>query len=221
MPSATFDHVGAGRLAHVRDLVDERDPRHQERVRGELDHLGRVHVAAHDRRCRSTRTAPRQRRASASSNGADDDPVGLHEVAHRVAFGEELRVRHVADVLETALVEPGAHLLARPDRHRRLHHERPAGRRAPAARRSPSRRATGRRRPSSVGGVSTQTKRNSQSATSRDVERERQPARRSVPSARARPARGTAPAARAATRSSRRRRRGSPRRGRAPRSRRP
>ena len=45
-----LDDVGAGRLADVRDLVDERDPRHQERVRGELDHLGRVDVAADDRR---------------------------------------------------------------------------------------------------------------------------------------------------------------------------
>ena len=45
-----LDDVRAGRLADVRDLVDERDARHQERVRGELDHLGRVDVAAHDRR---------------------------------------------------------------------------------------------------------------------------------------------------------------------------
>src|SRR5207237_2480483 len=43
-------HIRPGRLAHVRDLVDEADPRHQERVRGQLDHLRRVDVAADDRR---------------------------------------------------------------------------------------------------------------------------------------------------------------------------
>ena len=45
-----LEDVGAGRLADVRDLVDERDARHQEGVRRELDHLGRVDVGAHDRR---------------------------------------------------------------------------------------------------------------------------------------------------------------------------
>ena len=52
----------------------------------------------------------------------------MHEVAHGVALCEELRIRHVPDVLETALVEAGAHLLAGADRHGRLHHEHgPAG----------------------------------------------------------------------------------------------
>src|SRR5204862_386637 len=37
-----LDDVGVGRLADVGDLVDERDPRHQERVRRELDHLSGV-----------------------------------------------------------------------------------------------------------------------------------------------------------------------------------
>ena len=79
---------------------------------------------------------------------ADDDAVGMHEVAHGVALGEELRVRRVADVLEAARVEAVAHLLAGADRHGRLHHEDRPRRRAAAAPRSPSRRARGRRRPS-------------------------------------------------------------------------
>ena len=49
-PLGDLDHVGAGRLADVRDLVDERDPRHQRGVRGELGHLGRRDVRADDRR---------------------------------------------------------------------------------------------------------------------------------------------------------------------------
>ena len=55
--------------------------------------------------------------------GADDDPVGLHEVLDRGALGGELGVRDVADVTEPALVEPVAHLRSRPDRHGALHHD--------------------------------------------------------------------------------------------------
>jgi hypothetical protein len=47
----------------------------------------------------------------------------VHEIAHRVTLGEELGVRDVAEVLEPALVEAGAHLLACAHRHGRLHHE--------------------------------------------------------------------------------------------------
>ena len=76
-PFGHLHHVGTGRLAHVRDLVDERDPRHQRRVRGELDHLRRVDVAADDRRleapsrARRPRRRPRRRtRRSRSGRGA-------------------------------------------------------------------------------------------------------------------------------------------------------
>src|SRR5439155_24119475 len=48
--SSDLDDVRADRLAHVRDLVDERDARHQEGVGGELDHLGRRDVRPNDRR---------------------------------------------------------------------------------------------------------------------------------------------------------------------------
>src|SRR5439155_13331279 len=54
---------------------------------------------------------------------ADHDAVGIHEVLQRAALGEELRIRHVPDVREAAALERGAHLLARPDRDRRLHDE--------------------------------------------------------------------------------------------------
>ncbi len=115
-----LDHVGAGRFAHVRDLVDERDPRHQERVRRELDHLGGVDVGTHDGALDAL-VEPGHRLAVLGLERADDDPVGSHEVAHCVSFGEELRVRDVADVRETAQVEAGPHLLPGPHRDRRLH----------------------------------------------------------------------------------------------------
>ena len=87
--------VGAGRLADVRDLVDERDPRHQRGVRRELDHLGRRDVAADDRRL----DAAVQRRDGVAVlvlERADHDPVGVEEVLDRRALGGELGIRDVA-----------------------------------------------------------------------------------------------------------------------------
>jgi hypothetical protein len=104
-PLRDGEHVGAGRLAHVRDLVDERDARDQGRVRRELDHLRRRDVATDDGRV----DARMQRLDDVGVRvleRADDDPVGVHEVPDRGPFGSELRVRDVADVLEAALVEP-------------------------------------------------------------------------------------------------------------------
>ena len=88
--------VGADELAHVRDLVDERDPRRQVRVRGELDHLGGRDVHAHDG-CVELLVERRNGVAVRVVERADDDAVGLHEVAHGGALGEELGARGVAD----------------------------------------------------------------------------------------------------------------------------
>ena len=49
-PARHLEHVGAGQLRDVRDLVDERDLGGQERVGGKLDHLGAGHIGAHQRR---------------------------------------------------------------------------------------------------------------------------------------------------------------------------
>ena len=116
-PSATADDVGAGRLADVRDLVDEADPRHQGRVRGELDHLGRGDVGAHDRRV-DPAVQLLDGVAVGVLEGADHDPVGMLEVPDRRALGGELGVRDVADPVEAALVEPVAHARAGADRER-------------------------------------------------------------------------------------------------------
>ena len=47
---------------------------------------------------------------------------GLLEVAHRRALGRELRIGHVADVLESTVVEPAADALAGADGDGALHH---------------------------------------------------------------------------------------------------
>ncbi len=114
--------VGAHQLADVRDLVDEADARHQERVGRELDHLRRRHVGAHDGRVELLV----QRRDPVAVLGVerpDHDPVGVREVANSRPLGEELGVRRVADVLQSPGVERRAHLLAGPDRHGALHHD--------------------------------------------------------------------------------------------------
>ena len=121
-PLGDLDHVGAGRLADVGDLVDEADPRHQERVRCQLDHLGRCDIRAHDRRFE--RLVERGHGlAVGPGERADDHTVGPHEVLDGAALGQELRVRHVADVGQTARVERLAHLLTGPDGHGALHHQ--------------------------------------------------------------------------------------------------
>ena len=116
------DDVGAGRLADVRDLVDEADPGHQRRVRGQLDHLGRGHVAAHDRRVDAA-VELLDGVAVRGVERADHDAVGLLEVPDRGSLGGELGIGGVADPLEPALVEAVADPRAGADRHRALHHQ--------------------------------------------------------------------------------------------------
>ena len=115
------DDIGAGRLADVRDLVDEADPRHQRRVRGQLDHLGRGDVAVHDGRV-DPGVELLDRLAVSFVERADDDPIRVLEVAHRRSLRRELGVGRVADVLEPACVEPVADVLARSDGDGALHH---------------------------------------------------------------------------------------------------
>ena len=146
-PDALGDRedVGAGRLADVRDLVDERDPRDERGVRGELDHLGRRDVRAHDGRV----DALVQLLDDVAVGGierADHDPVGMHEVAHGRALGRELGIRHVARRSRARARRGGA---GRSDPFRPARCSSSPGRcaaRPAAARRRPSRRRPGRRR---------------------------------------------------------------------------
>ena len=75
-PPRDLEHVGAGLLADVGDLVDERDLGRQERVGGELDHLGAGDVGADQRRV-ERRVELDDRVAGPVAVVADDDPVGV------------------------------------------------------------------------------------------------------------------------------------------------
>ena len=86
-----LDDVGPGRLADVRDLVDERDPGHQCGIRGKLDHLGRGDVRADDRRVDPVVQGGDHVTRSLVER-PDHDPVRLHEVLDGGALRGELRV---------------------------------------------------------------------------------------------------------------------------------
>ena len=125
MPRRDLDHVGAGLLADVGDLVDERDLRGQERVGGELDHLGALDVRAHDRRV-ERRVELGHRVAGPVAVVADDDAVGLEEVLDRRALLEELGAGDVAEALLALLAERALDVVAGAARHGRLHDQRVA-----------------------------------------------------------------------------------------------
>ena len=114
--------VGPRRLAHVRDLVDERDARHQERVRRELDHLRRRDVSVHDRRL-DPRVERLDDRAVRIVERTDHHSIRVHEVTDGVTFRKELRIRGIADVREPTRLERRAHLVPGPDGDGGLHRE--------------------------------------------------------------------------------------------------
>ncbi len=118
------DHadVGAHLLAHVGDLVDERDLGREEGVGCVLDHLGAGRVGADDRRV-DVMVKGFDDVAVGALQAADDDPVGLHEVGDRAALAKELRIRDVADVLQAARGHVGPQPLAGAHGHRALHHQ--------------------------------------------------------------------------------------------------
>ena len=96
--------VGADQLAHVGDLVHERNPRRQDGVRRVLAELGAGRVHHHDRRAgprerARTARASSRRRASSPSLDADDHAIRLHEVLDRRALLEELGVADDAERL--------------------------------------------------------------------------------------------------------------------------
>ena len=101
-----LEHVRAGLLADVRDLVDERDLGRQERVRRELDHLGARDVGAHERRAeRLVQRADGVAGPAVLAVVADDDAVGVDEVRDRRALLEELRAGDVREAALALLVE--------------------------------------------------------------------------------------------------------------------
>ncbi len=95
-PDALADQldVGAEVIGEIGELVHERDPRRQHRVRRVFGELGRAHVhhqqplvAAHERRVDRTHRGDR-----ALVVGADHDAVGPHEIVDRRALLQEFRI---------------------------------------------------------------------------------------------------------------------------------
>ena len=113
-------HVGADLLAHVGDLVDERDLGGQERVGGVLDHLGRGHAGAHDVGVDAA-VEGFDRRAVLVPEAADDDAVRIEEVLDGGALAQELRIGDVGDAGDAHGVEVGHDPLAGAHRHGALH----------------------------------------------------------------------------------------------------
>ena len=109
-------HVGADRLAHGGDGVDEADLGGEEGVGGVLDRLGRRRVGD-DERGGDAEVERRDPDGGRLVVGADDDAVGVEEVVDGRALAEELGVRHDVHVgaAEHLLDDTG-----RADRHRRL-----------------------------------------------------------------------------------------------------
>ena len=116
-------HVGAHHLAHVGDLVDERDLGGQEGVGGVLDHLRRGHVGAYNHSV-DTAVELLDRVAVLYRGRADDDAVGLQEVLNSGALAQELGIGYIGDfTLEPCRLEVGDDALARAHGHGALHHE--------------------------------------------------------------------------------------------------
>ena len=103
------DDVGADELADVRDLVDEADTRRQEGVRGELDHLRRVHVGAYDRGRRFPGGARRRGRRRRGRMRRRRRGPGCMKSATALPSARNSGIGDVADVREAARVETRAH----------------------------------------------------------------------------------------------------------------
>ena len=84
-------HVRARRLADCGDCVDVADLHGKERVRRVLDQFRRVHIGDEDRCLEGLVDALHQVRRLVGGT-ADHDAVGVHQIRHRAALAEELRV---------------------------------------------------------------------------------------------------------------------------------
>ena len=131
-PEAAGDvvDVGADPLAEIRHLVDEGDLHREKGVGGVFGQLRRLDGREHDRRLDQVQRAvePRQHVAGAVGLGADDHPVGPHEIADRAAFAQEFRVRRDVEIeLRTGVADDPLDRAPGADRHGALgHHDRVA-----------------------------------------------------------------------------------------------
>jgi hypothetical protein len=118
-------HVRADQLAHVRNLVHERDAGRQDGVRRVLAQLGAGRIHHHDWRAGS-----RERRVQLPHHtrrslivAADDDAVRLHEVFDRRTLLQELRIAHDAEGMRGLAGDGRVDAFGRPDRDRALVHD--------------------------------------------------------------------------------------------------
>ena len=120
-----LEHVGAGLLADVGDLVDERDLGGQEGVGRELDHLGARDVGA-DERGVERLVQLDDGVAGPVAVVADDHAIWLEEILQRRAFLEELGTGDVGEARLALLGEDPPDGRAGADRDGRLHDQRVA-----------------------------------------------------------------------------------------------
>ena len=130
MPCAHVFDIGAEALGQVGELVHEADLGREHGVRRVLGELGRANVHADDAIVVAVeRLVQRlQQLGGARVVGADNDAIGLHEVADGVAFleelgiGDDIELDRLAAFLEL-LQDRRLDLVGRTHRHRRLIHD--------------------------------------------------------------------------------------------------
>src|SRR5262249_11230181 len=118
-----FRHVGTDRLAQVGDLADEGDLHRQKRIGRVFDQLGRAALGVEQRRRVEVERAVEFRHALTCARivAADDDAVGMFEIADRRALAQELRIRHHRYVgVGTRLADDALDLVAGADGYGRL-----------------------------------------------------------------------------------------------------
>ena len=163
-------HVGVDHLAQVRDRVDERDLRREERVRRVLDHLGGRRIGDEHRRFdRCVQRADVHRALGVVA--PDDDAIRVEEVVDRVTLAQELRVRRDGHAVGRCarFREHPLHEARRTDGNRRLVDHDGSGRSTGAISRATASTNDMSAAPSSPSGVGTQRKMNSASLAAVDA----------------------------------------------------
>ncbi len=98
------EDIGADDFADLRDLVHERDLGREKTVGGVLDHLGRAYVGDDDLRIVERRVEIAHRPLDVGIGDAEDDAIGLHEIADRRPLAQKLGVTDDADFVFARLM---------------------------------------------------------------------------------------------------------------------
>ena len=124
MPCGDFLHVRAGRFADGGDGVDVGNFQRQKRIGGVLDEFGGIDVGDDDGRV-ERRVNLLHRRDGPLRTDADDNAVGLHQIADGETFAQEFGIAHHIKVhLRRAIAFDGfGDLFAGLDRHGAFVHD--------------------------------------------------------------------------------------------------